>query len=163
MDATQLIATTTLLAVLGSIYLEIRRQTKPTIRVYFPDGSKRISYRAKEQANIAIHIKNIGRFGFPKPAATEMAIFVYMPLSFLPTKLEYAPTIHTKIGKAPSGGLFSNMQYLAIGHMQLFHNEEEVITLSTGLPEATGRYFIKTAVTSGQGDLGVHQLEVIAT
>jgi hypothetical protein len=155
-----IIVSVTLLAILGSIYLEIRRQIKPKIKIYFPDGSTQMRYRAKEESNIAIHIKNTGTLGFPKPAATEIVIFVYMPLIFSPTKLQYSQRASTIVLKAPTGGLFSNMQYLAIGDIVLFHKEEEVITLSTQLPEATGKYPVKVAILSDQGDLGVHQLDI---
>jgi len=72
-----IIASVTLAAVLSHVYLEARRQTKPRIKVYFPDGSTRISYKAKEEASIAIHIQNRGRFGFPKPVARDMCLFVF--------------------------------------------------------------------------------------
>ena len=80
---TIIITSITLLAIISSVYLELRRQIKPKIKVYFPNGSTQVSYRTKEEIDVAIHIKNTGRFGFPKPAATNMSFFVYAPTSLL--------------------------------------------------------------------------------
>ena len=165
MSTTVLIITSiTLFVILASIYLEIRRQIKPRIMVYFPDGSTRASYRAKEETNVALHIRNKGRFGFPKPVATNISIYVYTPISFSLRKLEYLGMSETRVRKAPSGGIFGGMHYLSLAAtvtMNLFHAEEETITVLTQMPEETGKQTIKVAIVSDEGDLGVHELEII--
>jgi hypothetical protein len=149
-----------------SVYLALRRQVKPRIKVYFPDDSTQASYRAKEETNIAIHIKNRGRFGFPKPVATNMTIFVYTPISFSLRKLKYMDVSETRVAKAPSGGIFGGMHYLTLSpnvNLNLFHGEEETITALMQMPEETGKQTIKVAVFSNEGDLGVHELEIIVS
>ena len=159
-----IIVSITLLAILASIYLEIRRQIKPRIKVFFPDGSTKISYRAKEETNVAIHIQNRGRLGFSKPVATNISAFVYAPTGFSLRKLEYLGMSETRVRKAPSGGIFGGMHYLSLPatvSMNLFHTEEETITVVTQMTEETGKQTIRVAIFSDEGDLGVHELEVI--
>ena len=78
-----IITSITLLVILGSIYLEIRRQIKPRIKVYFPSGSTRVSYKAKEEVPVATNIQNKGRLGFSKPSARDTVIFAYTLPVFL--------------------------------------------------------------------------------
>ena len=158
-----IIASVTLVAVLSHVYLEARRQTKPRIKVYFPDGSTQILYRAKEEANVAIHFKNYGRFGFPKPPATSISVFVYTPTSFLLKTLKsHAGGSDNTVVEAPSGGIFGGMHYLGLSeYLALFHQEEEIIVVHMQMPECTGKYTMKLAVLSDEGDLGVHNLDII--
>jgi hypothetical protein len=159
-----IITSLTLLVVLGFCYLEIRRQIKPRIKIYFPDGSTRASYKAREETNVTLHIKNSGRLAFPKPAATEMTLYVYAPTSFQLKKLEYGNKSETVVNDAPAGGIFRDMRYLSMtGTFDLFHQEEEVVTVLMQMPEKTGKYTIKVPVTSREGDLGIHELEIIVT
>ncbi len=158
------IISVTLFVILGSVYLEMRRQAKPKIAVYFPNGSKRISYRAKEEANVAIHIKNIGRFGLPKPCATTLAIFVYTRPTFLLKEFRWVDQSSPYVKQAPSGGIFRDMHYMGgKTTLSLFHKEEEVITVAMQMPEKTGNYPVKVPISSDQGDLGIHKLEIIVT
>ena len=159
-----IIVSVTLIAIVGSVYLEIRRQIKPRIKVYFPDGSTQASYKAKEETNVAIHVQNKGRLGFPKPVAKDIGIFVYTPINFSLRKLEYLGMSETSVRKAPSGGIFGGMHYLSLPAtvaMNLFHTEEETITVLTQMPEETGKQTIKVAIYSDEGDLGVHELTII--
>jgi len=96
-----IIASVTLVAVLSHVYLEARRQTKPRIKVYFPDGSTKASYRAKEETNVAIHIKNSGRFTFPKPVATNLSVFVYTLPTFLMKEFKWVDQSTTYVKQAP--------------------------------------------------------------
>ena len=165
MSTTVLIITSvTLFVILGSIYLEIRRQIKPRIKVYFPDGSTQASYKPKEEVSIALHITNIGRFGFPKPAATEVGMSVYTPITFLLKRLEYGDEYVDEVTRASSGGIFGGMHYIGakLG-LYLSHKEEEVVKLLAEMPEDTGRYPIKVSILSDQGDLGIHELEIIVS
>ena len=158
------IVSITLLAILGSIYVEIRRQIKPRIKVYFPDGSTRASYRAKEETNVSIHIQNRGRFGFPKPVATAVSVFVFAPPILSLKELRCGPMSDSVVKKAVSGGIFGGMHSLGIREaLTLFHKEVEVITVLMQMPEATGRYSIKVPIVSNEGDLGVHELEIIVS
>ncbi len=164
MSTTLLIIITliTLVVILGSVYLEMRRQIKPGIKVYFPDGSTQVRYRAKEEVPMSIHIQNKGRFGFPKPAATKIGIFIYAPTTFLLKELRGGEDRDTEIVKAPSGGIFGGMHYLGIEEtFILFHKEEEVITVDMQMPQDTGKYSIKVTILSEQGDLGIHQLDIV--
>ena len=159
-----IIVSVTFIAIVGSVYLEIRRQIKPRIKVYFPDGSTQASYKAKEETNVAIHIKNIGRRGFPKPVATNINIFVYTPISFSLSKLEYLGMSRTGVEKAPLGGIFGGMHYLSLSPdvtMNLFHREEETIRVLMQMPEETGKQTVKGAIFSDEGDLGVHNLDIV--
>ncbi len=159
-----IITSITLLVILGSIYLEIRRQIKPRIRVYFPDGSTKISYKVKEEANVAIHVQNKGRLGFPKPAAMDICVLIYMSPTFLMKEFRWAHISDTNVKQASSGGIFGGMHYVggAIPCI-LFHREEEAITVVMQMPERTGKYLAKIAVSSREGDLGIHELEIIVT
>ena len=159
-----IIVSITLIAIISSVYLEIRRQIKPRIKVYFPDGSTQARYRAKEETNIAIHIQNSGRVGFPKPVARKINIFVYAPTNFLLKEIRYAGMADTDVTQAPTGGIFGGMQYFTIQNaLSLFQKEEEVITFVTQMPENTGKYSIKVAISSDEGDLGIHELEIIVS
>lgn len=160
-----IIVSLTLLAILGSIYLEIRRQIKPRIKVYFPNGSTRASYKAKEEANVAIHFKNWGRFGFPKPPATSLSVFVNTPTSFLLKTLKsHGGASDNTAVEAPSGGIFGGMQYLSLSKfLDLFHQEEEILVVHMQMPECTGKYIMKVAILSDEGDLGIHKLEIIVS
>ena len=159
-----IIVSITLIAILGSVYLEIRRQIKPRIRIYFPDGSTRATYKAKEETNVAIHTTNVGRRGFPKPAATNMSFFVYAPPPLLLKKLQAGNESDTELVKAPLGGIFAGMHYLRVEKaLNLFHEEEESITVLIQIPEQTGKQTIKIAVLSYEGDLGVHQLDIFVS
>ena len=142
----------------------MRRQSNPRMKVCFPDGSTRISYRAKEEANVAIHINNIGRFGLPKPVATNLHIFVYVPPTFLLKEFRWLGETTNYTKQAPSGGIFGGMHYMG-GEvtLSLFHKEEEVITLAMQMPEKTGNYPVKVPISSAQGDLGIHDLEITIT
>jgi hypothetical protein len=158
------IVSITLLAILGSIYLEIRRQIKPRIRVSFPNSLTKISYKAKEESGVAIHMKNSGRFGFPKPAAMDMIILVYTLPTFVLKELKWSDNSETYVKKAPSGGIFGGMHYIGgETSLILFHEEEEVITVVMQMPENTGKYPVKVAISSQEGDLGIHQLEITIT
>ena len=157
-----IIVSVTLIAIFGSVYLEVRGQIKPRIRVYFPDGSTQISYKAKEEAPIAIHIKNSGRFGFPKPVVTEISILVYAPTNLLLKEFQCAGGDDNNLKKAPLGGIFGGMHYLGgKTTLMLFDKEEEVITVLMQMPEQTGKQTLKIATESKQGDLSVHNLEII--
>ena len=159
-----IIVSITLLAILASIYLQIRGQTKPRIRVYFPDGSTKISYRAKEETPVAIHFQNKGRLGFPKPASTNLSIVVYTMPTFLLKEFRWTDNSSPYVKQAPSGGIFGGMHYMGGSTtLMLFHKEEEVITVVTQMPEKTGNYPVKVAISSDQGDLGIHTLEIIVT
>jgi len=159
-----IIVVLTLLAVLFSIYLEIRRQIKPRIKVYFPGGSTEAQYKAKEEASVAIHIQNRGKIGLPKPAARAMAFFVYAPHSFTLKQIEVGTDSSNQVMEAPSVGIFKDMRYLQIGgDIFLFDKEEEVVKVLILMPENTGRYPLKVAILSAEGDLGVHELEIIAS
>ncbi len=156
------IISVTLFVILGSVYLEVRRQIKPRIKVYFPDGSTETRYKAKEEASVAIHIKNIGTFGFPKPVATNVSLFIYAPPPLLLKTLQCASRSNTRLVKAPLGGIFGGMHYLSVEEvLNLFHGEEETMTVLTQMPEETGKQTIKVAVLSDEGDLGIHELEII--
>ena len=158
-----IIVSITLLTILGSIYLEIRRQVKPRIKVYFPDGSTRASYRAKEETNVTMHVQNKGRLGFPKPVARNISLFVYTPTSFLLKELRWLGQSETTVREAPSGGIFGGMHYLSLPPpvaMNLFHIEEEAVTILMQMPEKTGKQTIKVAIFSDEGDLGVHHLDI---
>jgi len=158
-----IIASVTLVAVLSHVYLEARRQTKPRIKVYFPNGSTQASYKAKEEANVAIHFKNEGRFGFPKPPATSISVFVYTPTSFLLKTLEsHGGASENIVVEAPSGGIFGGMHYSGLSkYLDLFHQEEEIIVVHMQMPECTGKYITKLAFLSDKGDLGIHKLEIV--
>ncbi len=159
-----IIVSITLLAILASIYLEIRRQIKPRIKAYFPDGSSEASYKAKEETNLTIHVQNKGRLGFPKPVAKNMSLYVYTPTSILLKELRWLGQSETQVREAPLGGIFAGMHYLslpAVVTMSLFHKEEEAVTILMQMPEQTGKQTIKVAVFSDEGDLGVHELEII--
>ena len=161
-----IIISITLAVIVVSVCLEIRRQIKPRIEVYFPDDSRPARYKAKEVTNVAIHMRNAGRFGFPKPVATNIRIFVYAPISFTLKKLEYLGMSETHVRKAPSGGIFGGMHYLNLAStvtFSLFHTEEETITVLMQMPEETGKQPIKVAIVSDEGDLGIHKLEIIVT
>ena len=165
MDTTiVIIVSITLLAIFGSVYLEVRRQIKPRIKVYFPDGSTRASYKAREEANVTIHIQNRGRLGLPKPAAMNMCVLVYTPLTFSLKEFSWGTISDTNVKQASSGGIFGGMHYIG-GEVPviLFHGEEEFVTVIMQMPERTGQYAIKIAVSSREGDLGIHELEVIVT
>ena len=160
------IISVTLFVILGSVYLEVRRQIKPRIKIYFPDGSTKTSYRAKEETNVSIHIQNIGRIGFPKPVAKNIRLFVYTPTSFLLKELRWSGESETDVRKAPSGGIFGGMHYLTLPptvHVNLFHIEEEAMAVLMQMPEETGKQTIKVAVLSDEGDLGIHELEIIVS
>ena len=165
MSTTLLIITSaTLFVILSSIYLEIRRQIKPRIKVYFPGGSTKISYRAKEEANMSIHIQNTGRFGLPKPVARDISVLVYTPPTFLLKEFKWGTISDTEVKQASSGGIFGEMHYIG-GETPyiLFSKEEEDLTVVMQMPERTGRYTVKIAVSSREGDLGIHELEIIVT
>lgn len=161
-----IIASVTLVAVLSHVYLEARGQIKPRIKVYFPDGSTQASYKAKEEANVAIHIKNSGRFGFSKPAAKNMGFFVNAPPCLLLKKLQVqsGSQSETQLIKAPLSGIFGGMHYLSIERaLNLFHGEEEAIIVLMQMPQETGKQTIKVAVLSDEGDLGIHELQIIVS
>ena len=159
-----IITSITLFVIVSSLYLEMRRQAKPKIKVYFPDGSTRASYKAKEEADVAIHIRNIGRRGFPKPAATKMGLFVYAPTPLLLKRLQCGSTSNTELIKAPLSGVFGGMHYLQVERIiNLFYGEEEAITVLMQMPEETGKQTIKIATLSDQGDLGIHEVEICIT
>ena len=159
-----IIVSITLAAILGSVYLEIRRQIKPRIKVYFPDGSTQASYKAKEEASVTIHIKNIGRYGFSKPCATELRIWVYTLPDFSLRELRWSSGSSPYARQAPSGGIFGGMQYVGDEtSLSLFYKEEETITVAMQMPEKTGRYTAKVALQSAQGDLGIHELRIIVS
>ncbi len=154
----------TLLVILGSVYLEIRRQIKPNLKIYFPDGSTKISYRAKEEASVAIHIKNIGKLGLPKPVARNIAAFVYSTPTFLLKQFKWGSISITQVNQASAGGIFGGMQYMSVkAPCILFHGEEEVITIVMQMPENTGNYSVKVAISSDEGDLGIHDLKIIVS
>ena len=159
-----IIVSVTFIAIVGSVYLEIRRQIKPRIMVYFPDGSTRASYRAKEETNVSIHIQNRGRFGFPKPVATAVSVFVFTSPNLLLKELRCGRMSDSVVKKGVSGGIFGGMHSLGIREaLTLFHKEVEVITVLMQMPEATGSYSIKVPIVSNEGDLGVHELEIIVS
>jgi len=160
-----IIGVITLLAVFATIYVGIRGQIKPRIKVYFPDGSMRASHEAKKKANVAIHFKNRGRFGFPKPPATSISVYVYTSTSFLITTLKsHGGMSSNVVVEAPSGGIFGGMHYTGLEeYLSLFHQEEEIMILHTQMPECTGEYTIKLAILSDQGDLGIHKLEIVVS
>ena len=159
-----IIVSVTLIAIVGSVYLEIRRQVKPRIKVYFPDGSTKISYKAEKEANMSIHIKNNGRFGLPKPVARDIGVLVYTPPTFLLKEFKWGTISDTLVKQASSGGIFGGMHYIG-GETPyiLFNKEEEDLTVVMQMPERTGRYTVKIAVSSREGDLGIYELEVIVT
>jgi hypothetical protein len=157
-----IIVSITLVAILGSVYLEIRRQIKPRIKVYFPDGSTQASYKSKEETEIAIHFRNAGRFAFPKPAARELAIFLYAPRTFTLKQIKTGTNSSSEVMESPSAGLFRDLQYLRVGgDIFLFHKEEEVVKALMVMSENTGMYTLKVAILSAQGDLGVHRLHIV--
>ena len=161
-----IITLVTLFVILGSVYLEMRRQTKPRIKVCFPGGSTQMSYQVKEEANVAIHIQNRGRLGFPKPVARNVHAFIYTPTNFLLKELRWSGESETRVQKAASGGIFGGMNYLTTPVdliINLFHGEEETTTVHMQMPEETGVYPIKVAVLSSEGDLGVHELKIIVS
>jgi len=155
----------TLFAVGGSIYVGIRSQIKPRIKVYFPNSSTQASYKAKEEANVSIHFKNSGRRGFPKPVARNVRLSVNTPTSFLLKELQWGGQSESYVRKALPGGLFAGMHYLRLPpvNLNLFHGEEEAVTVLMQMPEKTGKWTIKVAILSDEGDLGVHELEIIVT
>ena len=160
--AVLIITLVTLFVILGSVYLQIRRQIKPRIKVYFPDGSTRVSYKAKKETPVAIHMRNAGRFGFPKPAARDMTILVYTLPVFLLKEFRWAGKSSPYVKEAPSGGIFGGMHYMGGDtSLMLVHEEEEVITVVMQMPKNTGKYPVKIAVSSREGDLGIHELEII--
>ena len=159
-----IITSITLLVIFGSVYLEIRRQIRPRIKIYFPDGSTRIAYKAKEEINLSINFKNKGWFSLPKPVARNIHLFVYGPSTFLLKELRWASRVQTDVMEAPSGGIFGDMHYLGLPGtvmVNLFHKEEETATILVQMPEKTGRYTFKVAIFSDEGDLGIHELEII--
>ena len=159
-----IIVSVTLIAIVGSIYLEVRGQIKPRIKVYFPDGSTRVSYKAKEEAPVTIHIQNRGGFGLPKPVARDITVFVYTPLTFLLKEFKWSNISDTEIKQASSGGIFGGMHYIGgeTPHL-LFNKEEEDLAVVMQMPEKTGLYTVRVAVSSREGDLGIHELEIIVT
>lgn len=164
MDITiPIIMVITLFAVLGSVYLQVRRGVKPRIKLHFADGSDQIAYRAKEETSVAIHMENKGTLSLPKVTATHMHIFVYAPTSLLLKALRdnYGRST-TATYKAPADGLFQGMHCISFKEdLYLFYKETEVLTLNVQMPAETGRHTIKIAVLSDQGDLGVHRLDII--
>ena len=159
-----IITAVTLVVILGSLYLEIRRQIKPRIKVYFPDGSTQASYKAKENATVALHMKNSGRFGLPKPVATELSILVYTPTNLLLKKWSCIDGMDNRLRKAPLGGIFGGMHYMGgETRLSLFDKEEELMTILLQMPEGKGKYPVKVAITSKEGDLGIHKLTIIVT
>ena len=161
-----IITSITLLVILGAFYLELRRQIKPRIKVYFSDGSTQASYEAKEEANVSIHFKNAGRRCFPKPVASNVKLSVDTPTSFMLKELKWGGQSETKVRKALPGGVFGGMHYLRLPatiSLQLFHGEEEAVQVLMQMPEETGKWTIKVAILSDEGDLGVHELEIKVT
>ncbi|MFC2068548.1 hypothetical protein ACFLTP_06030 [Chloroflexota bacterium] len=49
------------------------------------------------------------------------------------------------------------------GSFDLFYQEEEVIVVLLQMPAEKGKYGLKLPVTSREGDLGIHELEITVT
>ncbi len=95
-------------------------------------------------------------------AARKIGLSVYVPINFLLRSIEYAGVSVSNVTKAPSGGIFGGMQYLGIGEaFDLSYKEEEAIKVLMQMPEETGKYNIKIPIYSLEGDLGIHNLEII--
>ena len=90
-------------------------------------------------------------------------MYLHCPL-FLLKGFRWGSISTTDVKQAPSGGIFGGMHYIG-GETAfiLFHREEEVITVVMQMPENTGKYPVKVAISSEEGDLGIHELTIIVT
>ena len=141
------------------LYFELSRRRKPKLSVYFPGEKNEIQYSNNEEHTVAIHYRNIGRL-----TVTGLDICVFIPDSFLPSKLEYPGGLTTEVTPASSGSIYKGKQYLYTGRkFVLSYKEEEVLELSTQMPRATGNYPIIIHMVSDQGDAGSYNLNVIIT
>jgi len=141
------------------IYFEVSRRKKPKLRVYFPGEKNEIQYRNNEEHAVAIHYKNIRKL-----TVTGLDICVFIPDSFLPSKLEYPGGFSTDVTQASSGSIYKGKKYLYTGRkFVLSYREEEVLKLSTQMPRETGSYPIIVHMVSDQGDAGSYNLNIIVT
>ena len=64
--------------------------SKPRVKVYFPDKSTNIKFRANEEATINLHIENRGDlFKIKRPMIRNFGFLAYFPLNFEIKTIKY--------------------------------------------------------------------------
>jgi len=143
-------------------FLGLPERIKPRIKVYFEGGSTVARYEAKEEIVVPFFVTNIGR-GFLRPEARRVNVCVNTPTTLPIKKLVYLDySIDGPPMIAPKGGRFEGMHFLAIHDAHsIFYGEEMPVNVHIGMPEQKTRYNLEVDVSSAQGSLGIHTLEII--